>query len=284
MPFGWFSTNVRAASCATASRLGWTSVEHIDPETSRARMIDVRAYGTLRSTCGRPAASASATRLGEQQGDGKVPLPPLPPRQHRAQERDARVANGLLAPAAQQSTSTPPRSAGTTSSDSSASGHANDISDHPPEPDDREERAEREEEPAGGGEERRHLAGLLDALELEVDRLVDLRERRGVARLVVRAVRDLGDLRQQVLVERRRDVEAVDLRRPSLPSCRLRSRGCGRRRSTRPRRASAGRGATCSPRRRAARSRTSRRSRCSPRRRRSRAPTRRSSAASRRSR
>ena len=42
-PFGWFSTNARAASCATANRLGRTSVEHIDPETSIARMTDVRA-------------------------------------------------------------------------------------------------------------------------------------------------------------------------------------------------------------------------------------------------
>ena len=44
--FGCFSTKLRAASCATASRFGCTSVEHIERETSSARMIEVRAYGT----------------------------------------------------------------------------------------------------------------------------------------------------------------------------------------------------------------------------------------------
>ena len=47
---GWSSTNAREASCATTSRLGLTSVEHIEPETSSARMIEVRAYGTSRTT------------------------------------------------------------------------------------------------------------------------------------------------------------------------------------------------------------------------------------------
>ena len=76
----------------------------------------------------------------------------------------------------------------------------------------------------------------------------------------------VGDLRQQLLVERRRDVEAVDLDHRALLRCRLRSRERGRPRSTRPRRGRADRAATCSRRPRAARSRTSRRSRCRPRR------------------
>ena len=42
-PFGCSSTYSRAASCATANRLGRTSVAHIDPETSIARTTDVRA-------------------------------------------------------------------------------------------------------------------------------------------------------------------------------------------------------------------------------------------------
>jgi hypothetical protein len=40
---GCFWTNVRVADCATASRLGSTSFEHMEPETSRARMTEVRA-------------------------------------------------------------------------------------------------------------------------------------------------------------------------------------------------------------------------------------------------
>ena len=71
IPFGWSRTKVRAASCATERRFGWTSVEHIDRETSRARMIDVRATGTLRTTCGRPAASASATRPARRSAIGR---------------------------------------------------------------------------------------------------------------------------------------------------------------------------------------------------------------------
>ncbi len=70
-PLGWFSTNVRAASCAAVNRFGSTSVEHIDPETSRARMIDVREYGTFRSTLGRPAANPSATRLASSMATGR---------------------------------------------------------------------------------------------------------------------------------------------------------------------------------------------------------------------
>ena len=68
---GWSSTNARVASCATASRFGLTSVEHIEPETSSARMIDVRAIGTSRSTCGRPAARPSATRLASNRAIGR---------------------------------------------------------------------------------------------------------------------------------------------------------------------------------------------------------------------
>ena len=71
MPFGWFSTNVRAASCATASRLGSTSVEHIEPrdvegeDDRRARVRDV-AHDL------RPAGGERERgEAGEQQGDGR---------------------------------------------------------------------------------------------------------------------------------------------------------------------------------------------------------------------
>ena len=64
-------------------------------------MIDVRAYGTLRTTCVAAGGQRQRDEGGEQQGDRKVPLPSLPRRQHRAQQSDARVANGLLSPAPQ---------------------------------------------------------------------------------------------------------------------------------------------------------------------------------------
>ena len=216
-PFGCFSTNARAASCATASRLGLTSVEHIDRETSRARMIDVRAIRDARARRAGGRRRAPARRgCGEQQGDRKVPLPALPPRQHRAQERDARVANGLLAPAPQA----PPVRPEERGNDEQRQERERPGERHLRSPARtraiESDRAEREEEPAGGREQRRHLAWLLDGLELEVDRLVDPGQRRGVARLVVGAVGGVGDLLQQVCVECRRDAEAVDLDDGSL--------------------------------------------------------------------
>ena len=68
---GWSSTNARVACWATVSRFGLTSVAHIEPETSSARMIDVRATATSRSTCGRPAATPSATRLSSSNAIGR---------------------------------------------------------------------------------------------------------------------------------------------------------------------------------------------------------------------
>ena len=79
-----------------------TSVEHIDPrhvEGQDDRRAGVR--DAQRTTCGRAAANARATRRGEQQRHGEMPLPPLPLRQHRAQQRDARIAHRLLPAAAQ---------------------------------------------------------------------------------------------------------------------------------------------------------------------------------------
>ena len=84
-------------------------------------------------------------------------------RQHRAQERDARVANGLLAPAAQA----PPVRPEERGDDEQRQERERPGERHlrPPararaiESD----RAEREQEPAGGREQRGHLAGLLDA-------------------------------------------------------------------------------------------------------------------------
>ena len=126
-------------------------------------MIDVRAYGTLRTTLRTAGGQRQRDEAGEQQGDRKVPLPSLPRGQHAsAAERRSSSERPAFAGGA-GSTSTTARSAGTTSNDRSASGHANDISDHPPEPGDREDGAERKEEPSGGRERRRHLARLLDA-------------------------------------------------------------------------------------------------------------------------
>ena len=237
MPFGCFSTNVRAASCATASRLGLTSVEHIDRETSRARMIDVRAIGTLRTTCGRPAASASATRPASRSAIGRCRCQRFRRRQHRAQQRDARVANGLLAPAAQappvdpeQARDDEQRQEGERPGEGHVRPPARARAIESTEPSARRS-------PPAAANSAVTSRGFLTRLELEVDRLVDPRQRRGVARLVVGAVGGVGDLLQHVRVECRRDAEAVDLDDGALLRCRRRSRERGRRRSRRPRRA-----------------------------------------------
>ena len=66
----------RAASCATASRLGSTSVEHIDRETSSARMIDVRAIRDVALHVRPTGGERERDEARQQQGDRKVPLPP----------------------------------------------------------------------------------------------------------------------------------------------------------------------------------------------------------------
>jgi len=61
------STNSRAASCATVSRFGSTSVEHMDCDTSRARMIDVRSIGTSNNR-GRSPANDSPSAASNSSG------------------------------------------------------------------------------------------------------------------------------------------------------------------------------------------------------------------------
>ena len=52
------------------SRLGSTSVAHIERETSRARMIEVRPSGTSTAICGRAVANASTARLARNSATG----------------------------------------------------------------------------------------------------------------------------------------------------------------------------------------------------------------------
>jgi hypothetical protein len=56
---GTSSTNRRAAARAASSRLGATSVEVIEPETSVTSRIDARSSGTARVACGFAAATIS---------------------------------------------------------------------------------------------------------------------------------------------------------------------------------------------------------------------------------
>src|SRR3954451_14527048 len=60
VPATWFLMNSLAAFCAAVSRFGDTSVAHIEPDTSRVRMIDVLLIEMSRVTCGRAAPIANA--------------------------------------------------------------------------------------------------------------------------------------------------------------------------------------------------------------------------------
>src|SRR5512133_3195497 len=72
----WDSMKETAASWATVSRLGSTSVEHMDPETSIASMIVVELVGTGTVTCGRaaPTPSVAKPRRSNMVGMSRVHL------------------------------------------------------------------------------------------------------------------------------------------------------------------------------------------------------------------
>ena len=59
---GWASMNSLAAFCAAVSRLGATSVEHIDADTSIASSTVAASDGTMTDACGRAAPVASTIR------------------------------------------------------------------------------------------------------------------------------------------------------------------------------------------------------------------------------
>jgi hypothetical protein len=72
----WDSMKETAASWATVSRLGSTSVEHMDPETSIASMIVVELDGTGTVACGRaaPTPSVAKPRRSNRVGMSRVHL------------------------------------------------------------------------------------------------------------------------------------------------------------------------------------------------------------------
>ena len=71
VPAGCELTKSRAAFWATLNRFGCTSVEHIDRDSSRARMIDVRPIGTSDVSWGRADATPSRPRLASSMATGK---------------------------------------------------------------------------------------------------------------------------------------------------------------------------------------------------------------------
>ena len=104
-----------------------TSVEHIDPETSMARMTAELETGTCAETCGRAPASPRNANAARTQRDWSV-SPPAGFRRTRG--TDQRRRSSTAPPAADGAAAAIGRHAartGTASRAASANGHANDI-------------------------------------------------------------------------------------------------------------------------------------------------------------
>ncbi len=118
--------NETAAFCATVSRLGSTSVEHMDPETSIARMIVVELAGTGTVACGRaaPTPSVAKPRRSNRVGMSRV---------HLVRGGSAALTRAIEVTCTdarrrrRRSNQTTPATIGMTNSDNSAHGQLNDI-------------------------------------------------------------------------------------------------------------------------------------------------------------
>ena len=101
-PASWARTKSRTAACAAESRLGSTSVAHIEPDTSSARITAAPDTGTSVLICGRAAARARQASDTQHQRERHVPPPRRAGRGRRPDQRDARVRHRPPAPAPEQ--------------------------------------------------------------------------------------------------------------------------------------------------------------------------------------
>ena len=99
VPSCWALMKSRAAFWAAVSRLGATSVEHIDAETSMASRIDAEFDGTGTDACGRAAPVASTTRPAANSQSGIRRRHSDRAGQRGPDQRDARHPHGRRAPA-----------------------------------------------------------------------------------------------------------------------------------------------------------------------------------------
>ena len=70
VPSCWLRMNRRAASWATMRRFGWTSVEHIERETSMASTTEVVLRAKVTSAVGRATPTPSTSRLATSSPSG----------------------------------------------------------------------------------------------------------------------------------------------------------------------------------------------------------------------
>ena len=91
-----------AASCAATSRLGWTSVARMLPDTSIARMMVCWCDGSVTTAIGRAAASSIATMASRNSSGGMWRAQALAGAHRLAHDRQAGVAQRQLLLAPQQ--------------------------------------------------------------------------------------------------------------------------------------------------------------------------------------
>ena len=127
----WAATKARTASCAAVSRLGSTSVAHIEPETSTATMTAALATGTCAWTSGAPRRRPISARLARTRATGHVPPPARRGRSRGPDQRDVGVPDRLAASAPQRCQRYAAVRAGTASSRARAHGQAKDMATPP---------------------------------------------------------------------------------------------------------------------------------------------------------
>src|SRR5215470_10105254 len=209
-PPAWELMKSRVAFSAAVMRFGCTSVEHMEPEMSRASMIVADVEGTGTVTCGRAAPTPSTANPATSSAAGMRLLQRERP---GAAARTSAIEVTLIAWRLRRRRihHQIANTSGMTRRASSAHGQENDISDHPTRPENREHGACGEQR-EGQGDERAGQGQLLvrDG-EPQVDRRGDAVELAGVRGGVVRAASGTRDRLEGALGERGVQAEAVDV-------------------------------------------------------------------------
>lgn len=125
-PLGWARMNSAAAFSAAVSRFGRTSVEHIEPDTSRASRIVVELAGTGTEAWGRAAPIASTARPRSSRAVGTRRRQRVRPGR-AARTRATEVTRTAARRRRRRDHQATPRIAGTASRASRAAGQAKDI-------------------------------------------------------------------------------------------------------------------------------------------------------------
>src|SRR5215831_8024262 len=209
-PPAWEVMKSLVAFSAAVIRFGFTSVEHMEPEMSRASRIVADDEGTGTVTCGRAAPTPSTANPAASSAAGMRLLQRVRP--GTAARTSAIEVTRTAARLRRRSIHHQiPNTSGITSRASRAHGQENDISDHPTRSEDGEHGACGEQRESQGDK----CAGEGDPPvcdgEPEVARRCDAVELAGVRGGVIRAAGGMRDRLEGVLVERGVQAIAVNV-------------------------------------------------------------------------